>query len=30
MWNIDPIQIQAILFKNTGHAKRRSHTKEGR
>jgi hypothetical protein len=28
MWNIDPIQIQAILWK-TGHAKRRSLKREG-
>jgi hypothetical protein len=28
MWNIDLIQIQAILLK-TGHAKGRAHTREG-
>jgi hypothetical protein len=28
MWNIDLIQIQVMLWK-TGHAKGRSHTKEG-
>jgi hypothetical protein len=29
MWDIDLIQIQAILWK-TGHAKGRSHTRGGR
>jgi hypothetical protein len=29
MWDIDPMQLQPILWK-TGHAKGSSHTREGR